>query len=388
VQRDIVRQQVQRLSELKAALGLNSSEGCLGPKEGTNSSDPCNWDRVSCDGHGLVVVLSLSGCNIQGTLPASLGNESGLGYLQVLDLSGNPGLRGKLPPEWGTGRYLASLRVLRLGGARLAGPVPSEWCSGAGLAAIEILSMDHVQALDSCCSVAPGSRAGPGLAKLKQLQLSSGSPPEATATKPMSQGSSRLLPGLRGCARNLQQLYVTLDNPSRRVTLPPEWAGNDTGLSALTTLSITGPGLVGSLPPEWGTGTGLSALTEISITNTSLEGTLPATWPTQLGSNFLHINLEGNAGLGGSLPSEWDNFGGRLHQLRLKGTAVAGTIPCSWSQLTVLGPGYFTNSNLKEPKGCITSPGGVGLNASNHAAAGGAAIDSRGGASGMQGECL
>jgi hypothetical protein len=261
---------------------------------------------------------------------------------------------GTLPPEWGTGPGLTSLRILQLANTGLAGPLPPEWCSGTGLASLQMLSLLNVPAVNS--SIPLECVRGPGLAQLKELRLGYNTPEAAWVSA--GQESTPLLPEL-GRLRSLQRLFVQFWQVSTvNVTLPPEWAANDTGLSALTSLYITGPGLVGSLPPEWGTWTGLAAVNHISVTRTRLNGTLPATWPDQLGwlPNFLSIKLEGNYGLGGTIPSEWSAFGGRLHSLYLGDSNVTGTLPCSFTQLTVLGQAYFQNRN-EDLVSCDLPPG-------------------------------
>jgi len=290
-------------------------------------------------------------------------------------MDGNFGLVGTLPPEWGTGPGLGSLRMLMLEYTGLTGPLPPEWCSATGLASLAVLVLQSVPALNT--SIPQECVRGPGLAQLKQLHLSYGARQDAGA----GLESIPLLPEL-GRLRSLRRLYVNLWwSPSVNVTLPPEWAANDTGLTALTTLYINGPALVGSLPPEWGTWRGLSAVNHISITNTRLNGTLPATWPDQLGwaSNFIAFNLQGNGGLEGSVPPEWGRFGGRLTQLYVAYTSINGTFPCSFNQPKVLGRTWFNGRQLDELYAC-PPPKAADV-------AGGATIDNTSDASGVQGEC-
>jgi hypothetical protein len=325
--RKALAQQRQRLLELYAAVDPDGRSWCFN----FLYDDICQNPLFSCNGEGLVTEVGLGwvGCDLHGTLPASLGTLPGFPALQLLDLSNNPGLHGTFPPEWGTGASLAGLRVLnlwntgltgglpsewgtgtglaslhvlRVGGTGVAGPLPEEWCSGTGLASVTSLSLQNVLALNSSLPLECGR--GPGLAKLRQLQLAYDNRSAVASAAGGSQGGIMLFPGLGRHFPNLQQLHVSLGHPSVRVTLPGEWAINGTGLASLTLLSITGPGLVGDLPSEWATGTGLFAVSEISITHTSLDGTLPATWPDKFGqlSNFIHINLEGNPGLGGHPP--------------------------------------------------------------------------------------
>jgi hypothetical protein len=249
------RQQVQRLLELKAAVGQNSSKGCM--DRWVVDSSPCawpGWGGVECNQDGLVTSLGLVECDLQGTLPASLGSLPGLAALQTLSLVYNGGLQGSLspewgtgpgltnlrqldlehtglsgslPPEWGTGQALGRLRMLVLDNTGLTGPLPTEWCSGAGLASLETLRLENLPALNS--TVPLECVHGPGLAQLKELQLTYGAPQAAGAGAGLE--SVPLLPEL-GRLRSLRRLYVRLwAEDSVKVTLPPDWAANDTGLT-------------------------------------------------------------------------------------------------------------------------------------------------------------
>ena len=85
--------------------------------------------------------ISLSGCNLRGTLPPVWGSMT---QLQRLDLSDNPELTGALPPEWGSMMSLKSLDIslsqapgLTQG---LSGPLSESW---ADLLRLKYLDLRH-----------------------------------------------------------------------------------------------------------------------------------------------------------------------------------------------------------------------------------------------------
>eukprot|EP00586_Coscinodiscus_wailesii_P011186 CAMPEP_0172498048 /NCGR_PEP_ID=MMETSP1066-20121228/108768_1 /TAXON_ID=671091 /ORGANISM="Coscinodiscus wailesii, Strain CCMP2513" /LENGTH=571 /DNA_ID=CAMNT_0013271157 /DNA_START=164 /DNA_END=1879 /DNA_ORIENTATION=+ len=88
-------------------------------------TDPCGWTGVTCDGHGNVVALELSGMNLQGKIPEEIGF---LDYLTTLDLSDNR-LFGVIPSDlrW------APLTKLDVSGNKLAGVVAPMLCLKGGI---------------------------------------------------------------------------------------------------------------------------------------------------------------------------------------------------------------------------------------------------------------
>ena len=85
--------------------------------------DPCTWFGVTCDGAGNTVeALDLSGNNLNGPLPPSLGDLANLVSLLLPHNS----LRGPLPPELGS---LLLLQQLDLNDNHLTGSVPTEFGS-------------------------------------------------------------------------------------------------------------------------------------------------------------------------------------------------------------------------------------------------------------------
>jgi hypothetical protein len=98
------------------------------------AADECTWYGVVCngdEGHRIVQALYLSGNNLNGILPGSLGS---LASLQTLTLNGNQ-LSGSIPPELGS---LASLQWLFLDSNQLSGSIPPQLGS---LASLQILAL-------------------------------------------------------------------------------------------------------------------------------------------------------------------------------------------------------------------------------------------------------
>jgi Leucine-rich repeat (LRR) protein len=106
---------------------------------GWNETDaPCDWFGVSCsDGH--VIRLSISGNQLSGSIPESLGN---LSYLQFLILGYNQ-LSGSIPDSLGN---LSSLQSLYLYNNQLSGAIPE---SLGNLSHLQFLNLIHNQLSDS-----------------------------------------------------------------------------------------------------------------------------------------------------------------------------------------------------------------------------------------------
>ncbi|KAK6124286.1 hypothetical protein DH2020_041977 [Rehmannia glutinosa] len=83
-----------------------------------NDCDPCMWSGVECL-DSKVVMLNLTGRDLEGVLAPDLGN---LTHLRFLDLSKNH-LSGTIPPQLG---QLKMLEVLDLRDNKLSGTIPAE----------------------------------------------------------------------------------------------------------------------------------------------------------------------------------------------------------------------------------------------------------------------
>ncbi len=82
------------------------------------TNTPCSWDSITCEAGGVSRLIKLYS-NLDGTLPAELGNLAGLKELRI---EGNF-LRSALPPELGN---LSNLEKLVLADNGHTGPIPPE----------------------------------------------------------------------------------------------------------------------------------------------------------------------------------------------------------------------------------------------------------------------
>ena len=107
-----------------------------GPNWATNSNWMSDrplgeWYGVTTDGDGLVTRLDISDNQLNGSIPAALGN---LTNLQELHLYINE-LSGPIPAELGS---LANLEILRLGGNQLSGAIPVDLGSLSSLQSLDL----------------------------------------------------------------------------------------------------------------------------------------------------------------------------------------------------------------------------------------------------------
>ncbi len=84
------------------------------------TADLCDWFGVICDGvPGNVSDINMSGNNLNGSLPAEIGDLTSMGYM---DVGGNL-LSGSIPAEIGA---LTNLQILYLNDNQLTGSIPPE----------------------------------------------------------------------------------------------------------------------------------------------------------------------------------------------------------------------------------------------------------------------
>ncbi|CAN0127637.1 unnamed protein product [Scytosiphon promiscuus] len=177
-------------------------------------ADLSDWHGVEVNDQGRVVGLILYSNNLQGPIPAVLGN---LGAMEVLSLGGN-GLTGEIPASLG---QLGNLQLLHLQDNKLSGTIPPEL---GELVALTVLN-------------------------LGRNKLSGSIPPEL------------------GNLRALEELNLANNQLSGPI---PAQLGN---LGALNTLSLGGNGLTGLIPPELGK---LAALRYLHLESNQLTGPIPA----------------------------------------------------------------------------------------------------------------
>jgi hypothetical protein len=264
--------------------------------------DPCSnhWHGVGCSPDGQVVrSLSLPGNHLQGRLPESF---SALNTLETVDLRGNMGLSGKLPPFASPAltpaepelqpvqrphprlSHLVRLQTLVLSNNLLTGPLPEL----SGLPALQTLRLNHNQL----------SGPLPSLTQLSALQSIDLSFNHFEGHLPEFAGLSQLA--------SFQGDWNRFEGP-----LP-----SPSGLLHLHTLQLSGNQLSGELPPL----RNLPALAQLALDRNRFSGPLP---PLNDLSALSQLNLAYNQ-FTGPLPEL-----SRLRRLKLQveGNQLSGALP-------------------------------------------------------------
>lgn len=104
-------------------------------KTNWNTGDPClnSWYGITCNGSNVTQIM-LGSNNLNGTIPATIGN---LSQLSSFSVQGNFYLSGSIPRQLGN---LSQLQVLQLGWCNLKGSIPQELSS---LSQLRHLSLSH-----------------------------------------------------------------------------------------------------------------------------------------------------------------------------------------------------------------------------------------------------
>ena len=325
-----------------------------------------HWYGVTTDDDGRVTQLLLRENNLNGPIPAAVGNLTGL---VRLDFHGNQ-LSGSIPGSLGN---LANLERLSLSRNSLSGPIPpgllnltelkelylhTNQLSGtipsslSNLAGLEILLLYG----NRFTGTIPSSLGN--LSDLVELNLSSNDltdviPPELgrltklTYLSLRSNGLTGPIPSELGDMSSLRSLYLydnQLDGPippnlknlsnleglllhDNQLSRPvPAWLGN---LSRLRSLNLSINGFTGGIPPELGR---LSNLIYLNLRSNDLTGPVPP----ELGNlfNLEQLYLYENQ-LSGEIP---DSLGRlvNLTRLSLRDNQLTGEIPASLANLTKL----------------------------------------------------
>ena len=229
-----------------------------------------SWDGItvaSLDGIQRVTELDMDGQGLNGTIPAQLGQLSGL---RELRLAWGNRLTGSIPPELGR---LTRLTFLNLAANHLSGPIPPELGS-----------------------------IGP---QLTHLVLSAPQP------LPDGVGLTGSIPAQLGNLSGLTSLY--LDGNRLTGSIPPRLGR----LLNLSWLHLTRNQLTGALPTQLGE---LSNLTNLRLEDNRLSGPIPS----QLSrlTNLRKVYLTRNAGFSGCVPP-------RLREVRFNDIATLNLPDCA-----------------------------------------------------------
>ena len=248
--------------------------------------------------------LELARSSLDGTLPAELGQLSGLTELY---LNSNQ-LTGTIPAELGN---LSKLRELTLHENMLTGAIPAE------LGSLPLLER-MVLSTNRLTGTIPGELGS--LSSLWGLWLTDN---QLTGAIPGELGS---LPALRD---------LKLSNNQLTGSIPPELGS----LPALEELILYSNQLTGSIPPELGS---LSALEVLELSRNRLSGAIPA----EIGSlsNVTQLSLYTNQ-LTGPLPAALGNMAA-LEHFHANNNEITGSIPAELGRLTNLEVLLLYENNL------------------------------------------
>ena len=289
-----------------------------------------HWYGVTTDDDGRVTQLLLRENNLNGPIPAAVGNLTGL---VRLDFQGNQ-LSGTIPSSLSN---LAGLEILLLYGNRFTGTIPSSLGNLSDLVELNLSSNDLT-------GVIP-----PELGRLTKL----------TYLSLRSNGLTGPIPSELGDMSSLRSLYLydnQLDGPippnlknlsnleglllhDNQLSRPvPAWLGN---LSRLRSLNLSINGFTGGIPPELGR---LSNLTYLNLGANDLTGTIPAELSSLRGLERLDL---GNNELMGTIPT-WIGDLGELQRLFLSANQFTGTIPTELGNLSKLQQLSLSRNQLSE----------------------------------------
>ena len=222
------------------------------------------WEGITVEGGtveegGLVTEIVLKEANVQGNLPPSFENLTGL---ETLDLT-STGLTGSIPLEVGS---LTELTTLKLGGNKLSGPIPASF---SGLTQLQNLTLNKNETLSGPL---PDMSA---MANLKILNLANNQ-------------LDGPLPDYLDKLENLQTIRLSYnylsgplpDNLFRIPALEKLYLNNNQ-----LTDSIPTPDLVDILKPG-----GIQPLTELDLSHNQLIGEISNTLQRLLLLDKLYLN--------------------------------------------------------------------------------------------------
>ncbi len=311
-----------------ALLALYNSTGGADWTNNTNwgSTEPLDmWHGVYTNADGRVTQLNLWGNNLDGILPAALGN---LDQMIQLYLWGNQ-LSEAIPTSLGS---LTNLQELDLSNNRLTGSIPDELGSLTNLQELSLGYNRKFRGDGGLSGTIPASLGN--LTNLQELDLS----------------NNRLtgsIPDELGSLTNLQELSLDYNRKFRgdgglSGTIPAS-LGN---LTNLQELDLSHNRLTGSIPDELGSLTNLQELSLDYNRNFRGDGGLSGTIPASLGNltKLTRLYLYNNQ-LTGEIPEELGNLAS-LQYLRLGSNQLTGAIPEELGNLASLQSLHLYNNQL------------------------------------------
>ena len=296
------------------------------------SDEPLSeWYGITTNTASRVTALELGDNNLDGTLPAELGN---LTSLTSLSLQYNS-LSGQIPPELGS---LTNLRSLRLYGTDLSGEIPRELANLTNLEWLMLYAnelsgtipawldeLTNLRRLDLDYNNFTGE-IPPELGNLTKLEILWLAGNELTGSIPPELGSLGEL-----------QLLMLQDN-GLSGPIPPE-LGN---LGQLEFLYLRDNELSGEIPAELAN---LASLKVLHVRGNDLSGEIPAELGNLANLESLHL---GDNELSGEIPAELANLA-NLEWLLLYENDLTGPIPSELSNLANLEALFLRNNELNGP---------------------------------------
>ena len=304
----------------------------------------CDWVGIGCNEHQQVTSLALnrddSGVSIVGTLPSIL---SALHHLQELGLAGHA-LQGSIPSEWA---HLPALTSLDVSFNRLShvdfGTV-GQW---TGLKRLDLSSNWLQKAVPWNPTTGNYNNVSKGaldqLVHLEHLDLSSNEHLVGNAFRLLAHWPQLAVFQVGGtsCTGSLPDTLTHLTHLTTLSAGFSQFQGTiPTSIGACTTLQAlnlggsdddASSGLVGTIPTELGN---LADLSFLSLSTNRLQSTIP----TELGrlTRLQVLDLQFLTGLHGTIPTELARLSNSLLGLYLQGSAVTGSLPSEFVQLTQL----------------------------------------------------
>ena len=272
------------------------------------------WFGVAVNTETLrVTEINLVNNNLTGSLPAALGDLTGLQYLNINWNS----VTGSIPATIGN---LTNLTVLRLARNELSGGVPSALGNLSNLQELSVSNNPF------------GGAIPPELGNMTSLTWMSMNDAYLTGSIPPELG-------------NLANLdYLGLDANQLTGSIPPE-LGN---LTRLTMLLLHRNQLSGPIPAEFG---GLASLRSLTLTENQLSGPIPPEFGNL--SSLEYGYLDSNQ-FSGALPAQIGNLAA-IEILTLAGNQLSGSIPSTVGNLTHLRSLVLQGNRLSGP-----IPSGIG----------------------------